>query len=80
MTRDPAGRSPLRRARRSFWALVAIAMLAAGSLSAGLGSSPGPATGMRVAFSGLILIAAIGLAARVMVALERARRRAHHVG
>lgn len=76
MTRRPRTRSLSRRARWSFWVLVGIAMLATGSLSAGLGSDPGPLTGMRVAVSGIVLIAALALAARVMVALERARRRA----
>lgn len=79
MTRSPKSRAPLRRARWAFWGLVGIAMLAAGSLSAGLGTEPSPLTGLRVAVSGIALIAALALATRVMVALERARRRAGRV-
>jgi hypothetical protein len=75
MTRNLQGRSTLKRARWAFWACVGIAMLAAGSLSAGLGAAPSPLTGLRVAVSGIALIAALALAARVMIALERARRR-----
>jgi hypothetical protein len=79
MTRNSVARSPLRRARWSFWGFVGIAMLAAGSLSAALGAGPGPLTGLRVAVSGMVLIGALALAGRVMVALERARRRARRV-
>lgn len=79
MTRNSVTRPPLRRARWSFWGLVGIAMLAAGSLSAALGTGPSPLTGLRVALSGIVLIGALALAARVMVALERARRRARRV-
>jgi hypothetical protein len=59
----------------SFWILVGISVLAAGSLTAGLESDPGPVTGLRVAGSGLVLVAAMTLAGRVMVGLSRARRR-----
>ena len=76
MTRNSVSRPPQRRAHWVFWGLVGIAMLAAGSLSAALGAGPGPLTGLRVAFSGMVLIGAVALAGRVMVALERARRRA----
>lgn len=79
MTRSPVGRSALRRARWSFWILVGVAVLAAGSLNAGLGAQPSPLTGLRVAASGMVLIGALALAARVMVALERARRRARRM-
>ena len=64
-----------RRARRSFWILVTVAVLAAGAFSAGLGADPGPLTGLSVAVSGIVLAVALTLAARVMVASERARRR-----
>ena len=70
---------PTRRARRIFWVLVALGALAAGSLSSSLGAAASPGTGLRVAASGLILIAAVGLAARVLFALEHARRRARQV-
>jgi len=64
------------RARRSFWLLVAVAVLAAGALTSALSAAPGPITGLRVAASGVLLVAALTLATRVMVALERTRRRA----
>ena len=68
--------SPWRRARRSFLVLALVAVLASGSLSAALASDPGPLVGLRVAASGLVLVASIALAARVMVALDRAHRQA----
>jgi len=64
-----------RTARRSFWVLTLVAMAATGSLSAALAAAPSARTGLWVAASGVVLIAAVTLAARVMVALERARRR-----
>jgi hypothetical protein len=71
----PTSGSP-KRARRAFWILVLIAVLASGSLSAALTAQPGPITGVRVAASGLMLLGSLALATRVAVALERARRRA----
>ena len=62
-------------ALRSFWILTVVAIAAAGSLSAALAAPRGALTGVRVALSGLVLIAAVTLAARVMVVHERARRR-----
>jgi len=67
--------SSSRRAVRSLWILIAIAVLAAGSLSAALAAGSAPLTGLRVAVSGLVLVGSVVLAARVMFALERARRR-----
>lgn len=63
-----------RRALRSFWGLTFICVAAAGSFSAALAAPAGPLTGARVAFSGLVLLVALVLAARVLVALDRARR------
>jgi hypothetical protein len=74
-TGTPATGGSLGRARRSFWGLVAVAVLAAGWLNAALTAPPGPVTGLHVASSGTVLIFAVGLAARVLVAVERARRR-----
>jgi len=68
--------NPARRAHRSFWILVLLAVLAAGSLSAALASDPGHVVGLRVALSGLVLVSSVTLAARVMAAVDRARRRA----
>ena len=71
-----AGRSARRQAQRSFWLLVAVAVLVTGALSSALAAPPSPLTGLRVAASGLILLGSLTFAARVMIALERARRRA----
>ena len=71
------GRSPLTRAHRSFWILVGLAVLMAGTLSASLGAAPSPLTGLSVAVSGLVLVACLALAARVMLALQRARSPKH---
>ena len=65
----------LRRALRTFWILVAIAVLAAGWLSTALAAGASTLTGLQVATSGLLLISAVVLAARVLAAVERARRR-----
>jgi hypothetical protein len=72
ITSDPERR--WRSARRWFWVLTLVAMAATGSLSTALAAPPGARAGLRVASSGLVLIAAVTLAARVMVALERAHR------
>ncbi len=72
---SPRAPGSLRRARRSFWILVVVAVLAAGSLSAALTAAPGPATGLLVAGSGLVLLVSLGLAARVLLAIERGRSR-----
>lgn len=70
------GRSANRPAIRSFGLLVAVAVLATGALTSSLGAKPSPLTGIRVLTSGLILIISLALTARVMVAIERARRQA----
>lgn len=69
-----SGGSSLRRAHRSLWVLIAISILAAGWLSAAVSSPPGPMTGLSFALSAMLLLAAMMLAARVVIALERARR------
>ena len=65
-----------RSAQRSFWLLVLVAVLATGSLNSAFRAVPSPLTGLRVAASGLVLIASLTLATRVMIAVERARRKA----
>lgn len=70
-----AGRSACRQAHRSFWLLVAVAVLATGALSSALAAPPSPLTGLRMAASGLILLGSLTCAARMMIALESARRR-----
>ena len=74
LRRPPA--SPLRRAHRSLWVLIAVSILASGGLSAAVSAPPTPTTGMWFAFSAVVLVVAGFLAARVVVALERARRAA----
>ena len=65
-------RSTGQRARRSFWLLVVVAVLATGGLSSGLTADPSPITGLWVAAIGSVLIVSLALAARVMIACERA--------
>jgi hypothetical protein len=55
--------------------LLCAAVLASGSLSSALAAPPGPLAGLRVAGSGVVLVVAVALAARVLVVAERARRR-----
>jgi len=69
-----APRPVQRNARRLFWILVVVTILATGSLSSALTASPSPAAGLAVALSGLIALLAITLTVRVMMALSRARR------
>ncbi len=66
-----------RRAHRTFWLLVAVAVVAAGSLSSAAHAQAGPLTAVRVAISGTALILSLALAGRVFVHLERARRAGH---
>lgn len=61
--------------RRAFWVLVAIAVLAMGSLASALARPPSAWTGLTVAASGVVLLLASALACRVMVALGQGRRR-----
>ena len=71
MAPTSVSRWPSRQARRSFWLLLLVAVLAAGSLSSALEAAPGPLTGLRVAGSGVVLVAAVILAARVLALSER---------
>ena len=68
------------RARRTFWFLAVVAVIAAGSLSSALRAPHGAITGLQVAGSGLLLIATTALATRVLVVIERARRRLERYG
>lgn len=69
---------PLRRARRSFWLLLVVSVLAAGSLSSALTATASPRTGLRVAGSGVLLTVSILLAARACLAIDRAVGAARH--
>ncbi|WP_328690380.1 hypothetical protein OHA74_14540 [Streptomyces phaeochromogenes] len=58
-----------RRARRWFWTLLTLAVLAMGALYQGLRAAPGPGTGLLVAGSALALVASTVQAARILTAL-----------
>lgn len=73
----PATRSPTTRARKAFWTLVLVAVLATGALSVALRARPNPAAGATVAISGLVLAIALTLATRILLALDHARRSLH---
>jgi hypothetical protein len=70
----------MRRVRRTFWALVATAVIATGVLSRALAAEPGAASGVTVAVSASVLGVAALLAVRILVVLDRqgppGRRRA----
>lgn len=68
-------RSPLGRAHRSLWILVAVTIAMAGALTGSLSAPPGPLTGLSFAVSAVVFVVALALAARVTIALERVRRR-----
>ena len=70
----PPRKATAQRAHRSFWTLVGVASIAMGALSGALAKHPGPLTGMFVATSGAIALLSLALAARIMIALDRARR------
>lgn len=58
-----------RRARRSFWTLVILAVIFTGTLSRLLQAPPSPWIGLAVAVVGALTVITVGLAARVMLAL-----------
>ena len=68
--------NPTARARKSFWALVLIALLATGALSTALKTHASPTAGAAVAVSGAILAISLTLATRILLALDHARRAA----
>ncbi len=66
--------SPLRRAHRSLWILIGIAIVAAGVVSTLVMAPPSPLVGIGFGLSAAILGVSLLLAGRVTIALERARR------
>ncbi len=74
-----ATRSSDRRAHIAFWVAVVVSVLAMGSLYGAWQAPPSPLTGARVAVSGLVLLASLAFAVRIMIALDRARRRSRMV-
>ena len=65
----PPTSDAVRRARRWFWGLTAVAVLLTGGLSSALKSSPSPAAGATVAVLGLALAGVTLLAVRVLLAV-----------
>lgn len=63
-----------RRARRWFWALAVIAILAMGGLYRELGAQPGPVTALLTLLLALILLTATVQAARILTRLTSAPR------
>jgi hypothetical protein len=57
-----------------FWSLLLVAVLAAGSLNRAVTAKPSTRTGALVAVGGVILLVSLVLAARILIAAERARR------
>ncbi|OJV58864.1 MAG: hypothetical protein BGO38_16095 [Cellulomonas sp. 73-145] len=53
--------------------LAAVAVLGTGSLSGALTAQPGPITALRFAVSALLVVAALVLMTRVLIALVRPR-------
>ena len=62
----------LRLAHRWFWTLTAVAVLLVGALSNELAARPGPATGLAVAGTGILLALVVTQACRLMLAIGRA--------
>ncbi len=73
--RRVASRAPVpparRRAVRTFWVLVVVAMAATGSVSAAVAAPPGALTAVRFAVSVVVGLGATALAVRIMLALGR---------
>jgi hypothetical protein len=57
------------RLRRTFWVLIVIGVVSAGALSTALSSEPGPATGVAVAGSAVLLGASAFLSLRMLLAV-----------
>ena len=70
-----ATRAADRLARRWFWTLLLVAVVAMGALYTALGAGGGPLTGLAVLVSSVVLLASATQAGRILLALERARRR-----
>ena len=60
---------PYRRARRAFWTLVVVAVLLTGALGRVLEAPPNPWSGIVFAALGVLTVATIGLATRLLLAL-----------
>jgi hypothetical protein len=58
-----------QRARRAFWASVAVAVVLAGALGGVLREPPGPAAGIGFAVLATLLTGVVALATRLLLAL-----------
>lgn len=63
--------TPRRRIRLTFSALVGICIVAVGAFGRALAWSPSPATGLAAGTSGLVAVAAGGLALRILVVVDQ---------
>jgi hypothetical protein len=61
-----------RRIRRTFWALVIVAVVSTGALSTALRATPGAGAGLAVAGSALLVTASTLLALRILLVAGRA--------
>ena len=59
------------RVRRTFWALVVVAVAATGTLSRALAADPGAGAGLAVAASALIVATSGFLALRILLVVGR---------
>ena len=59
----------IRRARRWFWIMVVVAVLAMGALYAALNAPRGPGAGLAVLASGLVLASSLVQANRIRTAI-----------
>ncbi len=71
-----SGQSPSKRAHRWLVFLIAIMIVTAGAITATVTAPPSPLVGLSFGLSSIVFAAALVLAGRVTIALERARRRA----
>ncbi len=65
----------MTRAYVSLWILVGVMIVSAGGVSASLAAPPSAWAGVGFAVSSVLFVAALILAGRVTIALERARRK-----
>lgn len=65
----------MTRAYTSLWILVGVMIVTAGGISASVAAPPGAWSAVGFAVSSLLFVAALILAGRVTIALERARRK-----
>ena len=60
----------MTRARRAFWALVGVAVVATGLLSRALAWRASPVAGLAVAATATVAVIAAGLALRILLKIQ----------